>query len=213
MLQLIRTTCCLLLMQVLRAQSHVQGERSPGNETKLVRDEVVNSIPDWLVGQSVNFDDLGQIKTVYLGGSATDELMVRLLELSALRRLHFSGAGELTIVGVEALAQLRSLEQLELHNFGRPADPQAALTSDEAMKSVGHMNSLRELVVDSCGLTDQGVAELKYLTELTHLLLGRSRVGFSVLKHLRTLHFDMAHLGHWTQEDLDRLGELLPGLG
>lgn len=132
--------------------------------------------------------------------------------------------------GIAALARLKNLSSLELHcdlvtDSGIErlvALPLKHLTlrsiniSDAGLAQLSSIKSLESLTVFGTGdSTIEGFQQLKSLPRLRRLWLyglgaPGSRVGFAELKQLRELHFEMSDLKHWTQQDLDRLGELLP---
>ncbi len=119
--------------------------------------------------------------------------MLTIRQFPRLKKLRLSGT-PITGAGLAHLAELSSLEELDLSECGQ--------LTDDAMVHLGRFVALRDLNLWRVGITDQGVRHLAGLTALERLNLDNTRLtdaGLPFLAPLTRLTF--LHLGSTALSD------------
>ncbi|MFO0903823.1 MAG: M56 family metallopeptidase [Pirellulales bacterium] len=135
-------------------------------------------------GVSANYDEDGQVISIYLGRPTTDAMLAELASLPRLRELHLETTQEVTAEGISHLSKLTQLEKASFYNVNeRGAD-----LGDAVIRSVSGLPSLRELSVGECGTTDEGCQVLAGMKQLVSLSLHQEgRLTDAALEPIGTL--------------------------
>ncbi|HEX5399769.1 MAG TPA: hypothetical protein VFY06_12065, partial [Verrucomicrobiae bacterium] len=141
--------------------------------------------PDWLAGYGSigNLDDQTNVVSIYLGTKTDDELLAKLKALPKLRELDIEATKFITPQGLAHLAELPALEKLKLYAVNEGA----ARLGDAALNVVSQIQTLRDLSVKECGVTDDGMRSLEGMTQLTALSLGGNQITDVGVKFLAGL--------------------------
>jgi hypothetical protein len=111
-------------------------------------------------------------------GQMTDEILGRVAEREHLTTLRLGGSAALTDAGVEQLARLTNLRQLDLG--GCPV-------TDRALAAVAELPALESLGLAGTRITDAGVAALVRCARLERLDLSGTRTGDGAIRALAAL--------------------------
>ena len=116
---------------------------------------VASQLPDWLKplythGLLATLDNDDQVESITTSSIATNELLEKLVTLPKLRELHIEVTKTLTPAGLKHLENVRTLETLSLYEVDQDGNG----LGDQAMQAIAGLQSLRELRVSNCGLTD-----------------------------------------------------------
>ena len=145
-------------------------------------------IPDWLPANRVNhINDEDRIQIVSIHDEDDDSVMNRLAELPGLTEIHLNHTQGLTLVGLESLANCKSLIKLSMNGIGRPANPDSKWTSDEALFAISKIATLEHLQANDCGISDAGLEHLASLKQLEFLSLRQNQIKGDGLKSLAGL--------------------------
>ena len=113
-------------------------------------------------------------------GLMTDELLARIVDLPDLTSLHLGGSRQLTDAGLQLLARMPQLEQLNLSNY-----PGGHLT-DRGLEVLRHLPNLKVFEMTwQKGISDAGVANLKYCDKLERVDLMGSPTGDGAIETLQ----------------------------
>ena len=137
------------------------------------------AIAEWLraIGGKVQMSD-GKITAVSLNGtSITDKEFVVLTKLPQLRDLSLQHT-EISTLGLEQLAAVRSIERLDLGH---------TLLGDSALPMLASLTSLRVLDLPSTLIDGTGLAALKALPNLREIDLGNAPIGDEGMAQLAQL--------------------------
>lgn len=129
-------------------------------------------LPEWLrplhgQGLLATVDADGQVDSLTIGGVMSDELLAQLSSLPKLRELTFGPSDQLTEAGTGRLARLTSLEKLWVSGL----EGKDAGLGDVVLAAVHELKSLRDLTIQECGTTDEGVRFVEGMPQLTRLAL------------------------------------------
>jgi hypothetical protein len=114
------------------------------------------------------------------GGYMTDALLARVATLDKITALSLGGSRELTDDGLLQLARMPQLERLELSEY-----PGGRLT-DRGLEVLRHLPNLRKFEMTwQGGITDAGVANLRYCPELEQVNLMGSKTGDGAIEALQ----------------------------
>ncbi|WP_237722547.1 leucine-rich repeat domain-containing protein [Singulisphaera acidiphila] len=148
--------------------------------------------PKWLIDR-LGPDYFGSVKQASLGSQATNATMSHVGRLSQLEELDATGGSKLTNAGLVHLQSLTRLRMVDLSLLpgvtGKGLIHLAELTSlerlnlsspvaDADLVNLSRLTNLRLLRLNGGGngITDEGLANLKGLTELRELILRNSQV-------------------------------------
>ena len=137
------------------------------------------AIAEWLraIGGKVQMAD-GRITAVSLNGtSITDQEFVVLTKLPQLKELRLQHT-EISTIGLEQLAAVRSLERLDLGH---------TLLGDNALPMLASLTNLRVLDLPSTLVEGTGLAALKALPNLREIDLGDAPIGNEGMAQLAQL--------------------------
>jgi hypothetical protein len=113
-------------------------------------------------------------------GLITDVVLARVAELDHVTALHLDGSRELTDGGLQQLARMPQLERLNLSEY-----PGGKLT-DRGLEVLRHLHNLRAFAMAwQRGITDAGVANLKFCDRLERVDLMGSPTGDGAIDALR----------------------------
>ncbi len=109
------------------------------------------SLPDWLKplqgrGAHAEVDAAGNVISLYAGEIANDEFLANARTLPKLRELRIEGVMNITPEGLAHLAELQSLEKLQLWASSPGGDPG---WGDDALRFVSRINTLRDLTISA----------------------------------------------------------------
>jgi hypothetical protein len=116
--------------------------------------------------------------TKLIAGGVTDAVMPRLAQLDHVTHLHIAGAQALTDEGVEHLARMPQLEDLELGGWSSPV-------TDRGLAALRQLSELRRF--QACwtqGITDSGLANLAFCDRLEDVNLLGTTAGDGVIQAL-----------------------------
>jgi hypothetical protein len=121
-----------------------------------------------------------QIRAIEANGLMTDEVLARIAGLSCVTSLSLGGSRELTDDGLLHLARMRQLERLELSEY-----PGGKLT-DRGLEVLRHLPNLRKFEMTwQAGITDRGVANLRFCDQLEEVNLMGSPTGDGAIEALQ----------------------------
>lgn len=121
-----------------------------------------------------------KITSVAANGLITDEALAKIASLDFVTGLHLGGSRELTDDGLFHLARMPQLEVLELSEY-----PGGKLT-DRGLKVLCHLPALRKFEMTwQHGISDQGVANLRYCESLEEVNLMGSPTGNGAIDALQ----------------------------
>ena len=162
-------------------------------------------IPDWLKNHVSKIDEYDQITSVDVHDEDDDDFIRRLVQqLPGLQEIHLGNAKGLTLAGLNALSHCPSLRKIEMYSAGRPANPQAQWTSDEALLMFSKIKSLQKISANDCGISDAGMKHLAKMKQLKSLSLRHNQItdeglkslsGLAKLTHLN-LEYQVRHVTH-----------------
>jgi ankyrin repeat protein len=113
-------------------------------------------------------------------GLMTDAALARVAELGQVTRLDLGGSRELSDDGLKYLARMPQLEELSLNEY-----PGGKLT-DRGLEVLRHLPELRKFEMTwQSGITDRGVANLKFCEKLESVNLVGSPTGDGAIEALR----------------------------
>jgi len=120
------------------------------------------------------------IPTLDANGLMTDEALARIAGLNFVTSLSLGGSRELTDDGLLHLARMPQLEHLDLNEY-----PGGKLT-DRGLEVLGHLPNLRKFEMTwQSGITDRGVANLRFCERLEHVNLMGSPTGDGAIEALQ----------------------------
>jgi hypothetical protein len=120
-----------------------------------------------------------RIPTLDANGLVTDEALKRIAELDFVTTLRLGGPRELTDDGLLQLARMPQLERLDL------SDPQGKIT-DRGLEVLRHLPNLRNLDIGwQPGITDRGIANLRFCARLEGVNLMGTRTGDGAIEALQ----------------------------
>jgi beta-lactamase regulating signal transducer with metallopeptidase domain len=133
---------------------------------------IARHLPDWLQplynrGLLARLDDDNQVASVTAGEVVDDELLARLKTLPKLRELTVETTKRLSPQGLDALAEMASLEKLSFYSMRYDGE----WLGDAIIERIVALKALRELSLGHCGVTDEGVRRLEAMPQLTLLSL------------------------------------------
>jgi hypothetical protein len=121
-----------------------------------------------------------RITAVAANGLMTDRALARIAALGHVTRLNLGGSRELTDDGLLHLARMPQLEHLELSEY-----PGGKIT-DRGLEVLRHLPNLRSFEMTwQAGITDAGVANLKYCEQIENVNLMGSPTGDGAIEALR----------------------------
>jgi len=121
-----------------------------------------------------------QITGVDANGLMTDRVLGRIAELNHVTRLSLGGSRELTDDGLLQLAKMPQLQHLELNEY-----PGGKLT-DRGLQVLRHLPNLRTFEMTwQAGITDAGVANLRFCEQLEQVNLMGSPTGDGAIEALQ----------------------------
>jgi hypothetical protein len=121
-----------------------------------------------------------RIPSLGANGLMTDEALARIAALDFVTRLSLGGSRELTDDGLLHLAQMRQIEHLELNEY-----PGGKLT-DRGLEVLRHLPNLRKFAMTwQAGITDRGVANLRFCERLEEVNLMGSPTGDGAIEALQ----------------------------
>lgn len=121
-----------------------------------------------------------RILAVDANGLMTDDALARISELNFVTRLRLGGSRELTDDGLLHLARMPQLEQLDLSEY-----PGGKLT-DRGLEVLRHLPNLRKFHMTwQAGITDRGIANLRFCERLEEVDLMGSPTGDGVIEALQ----------------------------
>lgn len=144
----------------------------------------------WVSGEGLNqLGALSGLEELYLASTlVADEDLEALQHFPNLKKLRVSKLSQVTGAGIEQIAQLSHLEDLDLSE-------NSALFDNDIAPLAG-MTTLRRLNLWRVALTDAGVAHLAGLTNLEWLNLDNTQLSDAGLKSLAGMHkLTFLHLG------------------
>jgi ankyrin repeat protein len=113
-------------------------------------------------------------------GLFSDAVLKRITELEHVTRLRLGGSQEMTDEGLLQLARMPQLEYLDLGEY-----PGGRLT-DRGLEVLKHLPNLKRFEMTwQAGVTDKGVANLKYCDQLEHVTLMGSPTGDGAIEALQ----------------------------
>ncbi|MBS1876170.1 MAG: hypothetical protein JSU00_23355 [Acidobacteria bacterium] len=120
------------------------------------------------------------IPTLEAGGLMTDDALARIADLDFVTSLKLGGSRELTDDGLLHLARMPQLERLELSEY-----PGGRLT-DRGLQVLRELPNLRRFEMTwQAGITDRGVANLRFCPRLEHVDLMGSPTGDGAIEALQ----------------------------
>jgi hypothetical protein len=120
-----------------------------------------------------------RIPALDANGLVTDETLKRIAELDFVTSLNLGGPRELSDDGLLHLARMPQLEQLYL------SDPQGKIT-DRGLEVLRHLPNLRKFDIGwQAGITDRGVANLRFCDRLEGVILMGTRTGDGAVEALQ----------------------------
>jgi hypothetical protein len=120
-----------------------------------------------------------KITTFTSHGLATDDVMAKISRLGQVTRLSLGGSRELTDDGLLHIGRMQQLERLELSEY-----PGGRLT-DRGLEAVRHLSNLRTFEMTwQQGISDAGVANLRFCDRLEKVDLMGTRTGDGVIEAL-----------------------------
>jgi hypothetical protein len=187
---------------------------APGQE------EIKRHLPEWLAphfnrGLLASLDQDHNVVTISVGEILSDELLGKLKTLPKLRELDIGGAKQITVEGLQHLAELTSLRKLTLSSL-RHEDKGLG---DAALAHIAGLKSLAEFHLIECGTTDAGVKLLEKVPQLTHLeirqegrLTDASILVIANLKRLKHLSLNcyVGTMDGWMRFSRQALAALAP---
>jgi hypothetical protein len=121
-----------------------------------------------------------RITAVAANGLMTDRALERIAALGHVTRLNLGGSRELTDDGLLHLARMPQLEHLNLSEY-----PGGKIT-DRGLEVLRHLPNLRSFEMTwQAGITDAGVANLKYCEQIENVNLMGSPTGDGAIEALR----------------------------
>ncbi|MGC4052398.1 MAG: hypothetical protein QM757_23960 [Paludibaculum sp.] len=121
-----------------------------------------------------------RITAVDAGGLMTDEVLARIAELGHVTHLNLGGSRELTDDGLRQIARMSQLEYLNLSEY-----PGGKLT-DRGLEVLRHLPNLKRFEMTwQAGISDAGVANLKYCDQLEVVDLMGSPTGDGAIEALQ----------------------------
>jgi hypothetical protein len=121
-----------------------------------------------------------RVTALEANGLMTDSALARIAELPHVARLSLGGSRELTDDGLLQLARMPQLEHLNLSEY-----PGGKLT-DRGLEVLRHLPNLRTFEMTwQAGITDAGVANLKYCDQLESVNLMGSPTGDGAIEALQ----------------------------
>ncbi|MCW5557780.1 MAG: hypothetical protein KIT22_08110 [Verrucomicrobiae bacterium] len=121
-----------------------------------------------------------RIPSVEANGLMTDEALARISELDFVTHLNLGGSRELTDDGLRHLARMPQLEQLDLSEY-----PGGKLT-DRGLEILRHLPNLRTFEMTwQSGITDHGIANLRFCNQLEAVNLMGSPTGDAAIEALQ----------------------------
>jgi hypothetical protein len=122
----------------------------------------------------------GRITAVHSNGLITDDLLSRIADLDHVTTLVIGGSRQLTDAGLAHLARMPQLEVLHLSEY-----PGGRL-SDRGLEVLRHLPNLRTFEMTwQRGMTDAGVANLRFCERLEHVDLMGSCTGDGAIEALQ----------------------------
>ena len=155
---------------------------------------IAATLPEWMKplynkGLLATLDDEDQVATVTAGSLVTDDLLSKLASLPKLRELNLDSTKDITPAGLVHLGQMSRLEKLTLFQVNIDGG-----LGDDILRSIAGHQTLRELAIIDCGITDAGVRLLEQFPQLTILTLSKEAQltdgalqSISRLSHLKSL--------------------------
>ena len=140
--------------------------------------------PDWLQPYHPSFDNDHKLRWLYLQNGIEDEVVEKLKTFGGPREIHMEPKRPLKLADVAKLAELPTLESLEIYGTGCGAD---ACVNYDVLHVFAAIKSLRRLSVTESSLKDQDVRALETMTQLTNLDLGGNQLTDSGVKYLAGL--------------------------
>ena len=136
---------------------------------KALTERETKAQPAWLNGYGyvVKIEDQTNAVSISIGEKADDELLAKLKTLAKLRELEIEATKTITPQGLAHLAELPALEKLKLYAVNEGDDR----LGDAALKTASQIQTLRDLSVEECDVTDEGLRALEGMTQLTALSL------------------------------------------
>ena len=120
-----------------------------------------------------------RITALDAGGLMTDEVLRKIAALDQVTSLSLGGSRQLTDDGLLHLARMPQLERLDLSEY-----PGGRLT-DRGLEVLRHLPNLRQLEMTwQRGITDKGVANLRFCDRLEHVNLMGSPTGDGAIEAL-----------------------------
>ena len=121
-----------------------------------------------------------RIPALDANGVMTDEALARIAALDFVTSLSLGGSRELTDDGLLHLARMPQLEQLDLNEY-----PGGKLT-DRGLTALRHLPNLRKFEMTwQAGISDHGVAHLRFCEELEEVNLMGSPTGDGAIEALQ----------------------------
>ncbi|WP_162130517.1 leucine-rich repeat domain-containing protein [Schlesneria paludicola] len=163
---------------------------------KAVKERAKQRLPKWIHEYfdspklRIFSDDDGNVVSLSDYGVLNDKALAKFSVLSTLRGIQFEGAPQFTVEGLSHLSKLTNLERLSASFSSQSANE----LGDATLRSISEIESLRELNLSECGVTDEGLKSLEKLPNLTHLsiyqegrLTDAALSTIAKLKHLKVL--------------------------
>lgn len=121
-----------------------------------------------------------RVTAIDAGGLMTDAVLARIAESDHVTSLSLGGSRELTDDGLLHLARMPQLQHLDLSEY-----PGGKLT-DRGLEVLRHLPKLRTFEMTwQCGISDAGVANLRYCDELERVNLMGSPTGDGAIEALQ----------------------------
>ena len=150
----------------------------------------------WVSGAGLaELKDLQGLEELYLASTLVgDEDLEQLVLFPQLKKLRVSKLSQVSRPGIEQIAQLSHLEDLDLS--------ENSSLFDEDLAPISTMLPLRRLNLWRVAITDNGVSHLKDLTNLTWLNLDNTQLTDSGLAYLQKMqNLTFLHLGSTSISD------------
>ena len=121
-----------------------------------------------------------RVSALEANGLMTDEVLARIAEIDHITALSLGGSRQLTDDGLQHLARMPQLQILNLSEY-----PGGKLT-DRGLEVLRHLPNLRTFEMTwQCGITDAGVANLRFCDQLEHVNLMGSPTGNGAIEALQ----------------------------
>jgi hypothetical protein len=135
---------------------------------------------------AANWDELigvmqeRRIHALDANGLMTDEVLARIAGLDFVTSLSLGGSRELTDAGLLHIARMPQLERLDLNEY-----PGGKLT-DRGLEVLRHLPNLRKFAIAwQSGITDRGIANLRFCEQLEEVNLMGSPTGDGAIEALQ----------------------------